>query len=78
MVENKSILRTNQCCISNILGLHHYIKTKVLEESGGWCLVSKRKILKSKADSDANMKQDLFEVDFQLCLSTNGLVEEQK
>ena len=45
---------------------------------GEGCLVNKRKILKSKADSDANMKQDLFEFDFQLCLSTNGLVEEQK
>ena len=36
-----------------------------------------RKILKSKAGSDANMKQDLFEFDFELCLS-EGLVEKQK
>ena len=37
----------------------------------------KGKSLKSKADSEANMKQDLFEFNFELRLS-DGLVEEQK
>ena len=37
----------------------------------------RREILKSKVDSDADTKQDLFEFDFELRLS-DGVVEEQK
>ena len=37
----------------------------------------RRNILKSKVDSDADTKQDLFEFDFELRLS-DGVVEEQK
>ena len=35
------------------------------------------KILKSKTDSDVNMKQDLFEFDFELHLS-DGFVKQKK
>ena len=69
-----TIAKINLHCIFNSNCYLMTVLNIVIRKNG---VQKKGKSLKSKAESEAKMKQDLFEFNFELRLS-DGLVEEQK